>query len=156
MSVRNYTVRWPRFVECFEMAPYTAVWVMVHTLLLIDGVVKDNPQVTEMFCLSVWRACLQKARTCLAGTRISIRHESGALCIPLDGVTLSTYYYSPFIEWKNCIYIIKDEFPIKFITSSYIADLYPPPHHCVLVPTLVNSGRDTVLNYLENARNSVN
>lgn len=97
VSVRNYicTLTYIRWV--FWDDPL-AVWVMVHTLLLIDGVVKDNPQVTEMFCLSVWRACLQK--NMFGGDRSSPRHESGALCIPSDGVTLSTYSY-----WMKELYL---------------------------------------------------
>lgn len=122
VSVRNYicTLTYIRWV--FWDDPL-AVWVMVHTLLLIDGVVKDNPQVTEMFCLSVWRACLQK--NMFGGDRSSPRHESGALCIPSDGVTLSTYSYS--VHWMKELYLHKDEFPIKFITPSYISDFYPQP-----------------------------
>lgn len=97
VSVRNYicTLTYIRWV--FWDDPL-AVWVMVHTLLLIDGVVKDNPQVTEMFCLSVWRACLQK---CLAGT-VVLPDTRAALCVFHQ--TASRFQPIP-IEWKNCIYI---------------------------------------------------
>lgn len=100
VSVRNYicTLTYIRWV--FWDDPL-AVWVMVHTLLLIDGVVKDNPQVTEMFCLSVWRACLQKARTCLTGT-VVLPDTRAALCVFHQ--TASRSQPIP-IEWKNCIYI---------------------------------------------------
>lgn len=92
------SVRWPTFVECFETAPLQyESWCT----LLIDGVVKDNPQVTEMFCLSVWRACLQKERTCLAGT-VVLPDTRAALCVFHQ--TASRSQPIP-IEWKNCIYI---------------------------------------------------
>lgn len=43
----------------------------MHTLLLIDGVVKDNPQVTCLF---------DEARTCLAGT-VVLPDTRAALCV---------------------------------------------------------------------------
>lgn len=49
----------------------------MHTLLLIDGVVKDNPQVTEMFCLFDGPAY---RRTCLAGT-VVLPDTRAALCV---------------------------------------------------------------------------
>lgn len=142
------SVRWPTFVECFETAPlqYESWCTLCFWLMVWLKITRRSQKC--FVCLFDGPAY---RRTCLAGT-VVLPDTRAALCVFHQ--TASRSQPIP-IEWKNCIYIRMNSqysslLPVIFQTFT------PNPDRCVLVPTFVDSGRDTVLNYPGNAMNSVN
>lgn len=92
------SVRWPTFVECFETAPlqYESWCTLCFWLMVWLKITRRSQKC--FVCLFDGPA--YRSKNMFGGDRSSPRHESGALCIPSDGVTLSTYSY-----WMKELYL---------------------------------------------------